>query len=279
MSMFDLSGRVAVVTGASRGLGRADALALARAGADVVVTDLLTESDPEVERVAAKSESVMAQVMASQGGVHTEATAAEITRMGRRSRAVQLDVTDRQRVREIFDQVAEEFGSLDILVSSAGVSDHQGQIMDLSPELWRRDLEVNLTGAFNCTQAAWPHMRARGYGRLIYKSTVSALQGGFGDASVAATAAGILGLMRSMALEGARHRITSNAVVAGAIETEGFRTSPPSVVDRMVLRTAMRELGRPEDIAAAVCYLASPEAAYVTGVALPVAGGLDLFTF
>ncbi len=277
--MFDLSGRVAMVTGASRGLGRADALALAAAGADVILTDLLVESDPAIEETAARSDSVMAQVMASQGGVHTEATAAEIRELGRRSVAIQLDVTDRQRVREVFDQVVEDYGSLDILVNSAGVSDHLGQIMDLSPELWHRDLEVNLTGAFNCTQAAWPHMRMRNYGRLIYKSTVSALQGGFGHASVATTGAGVLGLMRSMALEGARHRITSNAVVAGAIETEGFRTSPPSTVDRMVLRTATRELGRPEDIAAAVCYLASTEAAYVTGVALPVAGGLDLFTF
>lgn len=277
--MFDLSGRVALVTGASRGLGRADAIALASAGADVVVVDLLLESDPQLAAVAARSESAMAQVMAAEGGVRTEATRDQIRAMGRRSEAIQLDVTDRQRVREVIDGVVEEFGSVDILVNSAAVSDQPGQVMDISPEIWRRDLEVNLTGAFNCTQAVWPHMRSRGYGRLIYKSSVSGAQGGFGHASVAATGAGILGLMRSMALEGARHRITSNAVVSGAIDTEGFRTMPPSMVDRMVLRTAMRDLGRPEDVAAAVCYLASSEAAYVTGVALPVAGGLDLFTF
>lgn len=279
MTMFDLSGRVAVVTGASRGLGRADALALAGAGADVVLADLLVESDPTIGSAAARSGSVMAQVMAAEGGVHTDATATEIRDLGRRSLAIQLDVTDRQRVREAFDQVVADYGSLDILVNSASVSEHIGQIMNLSPELWRRDLEVNLTGAFNCSQAAWPHMRSRNFGRLVFTSSVSALQGGFGHASVATTGAGVLGLMRSLALEGARHGITSNAVVAGAIETEGFRTTPASMVDRMVLRTAMRELGRPEDVAAAVCFLCSPEAGYVTGVELPVAGGLDLFTF
>lgn len=279
MGMFDLSGKVALVTGGSRGLGRADALALARAGADVVVTDLLVESDPDLESVAARSGSVMAQVMASEHVVFTERTAEEIRLMGRRSTAIQMDVTDTQLVRETIDRVVDEFGAIDILVNSAGSQDHVSQILDQSPELWERALQVNLTGAFNCTQAVWPHMRARNFGRLIYMSSIAGVEGGFGQASASATAAGVLGLMKSMALEGARHGITSNAIVAGIIATESFRTTPPALVDRMILRTAMRELGRPEDVAGAVCYLASPEAHYVTGVELAVAGGIDLFTF
>lgn len=279
MAMFDLTGRVALVTGGSRGLGREDALALARAGCDVVVADLLVESDPNLQEVAAASGSVMAQVMAADGVVYTERTAAEIAKMGRRSKAVQMDVTDFQQAREAIDQVVAEFGHLDILVNNAGCHDHVGQLMDQSPEFWERDLKVNLTGAYNCSQAVWPHMRAQSYGRLIFMSSITGVGGGFGQASSATTSAGILGLMRSLALEGARHGITSNAVVAGIIATESFRTTPPEMVDRMVLRTALRAPGQPADVAAAVCYLVSQEAGYVTGVELPVAGGIDLFTF
>ncbi len=277
--MFDLSGKVALVTGASRGLGRADALALARCGCDVVVADLLVESDPNLEEVAEASDSVMARVMVTDHVVFTERTAREIRELGRRAKAVKMDVTDFQSVREAVDSLVDEFGRLDILVNNAGTHDHVAQIMDQSPELWERDLRVNLTGAYNCSQAVWPHMRARNFGRLIFMSSITGVAGGFGQASASTTAAGILGLMRSLALEGARHGITSNAVVPGIIATESFRTTPPEMVDRMVLRTAMRAPGTPEDVAGAVCYLASDEAGYVTGVELPVAGGIDLFTF
>jgi 3-oxoacyl-[acyl-carrier protein] reductase len=279
MAMFDLSGKVALVTGASRGLGRADCLALARAGADVVVTDILIESDPELLQVAQRTASVLAQVMAAGNVVYAEQTTEEIRQMGRRSRAFQMDVTDRQQVAAVMEQAAAEFGGIDILVNNAGTLDHLGQLADQSFDLWERDLRVNLSGAFNCTQAAWPFLREGGFGRLIYMSSVAGTQGGFGQASYSTTKAGLLGLMRSAALEGARHRITSNAIVPGVIATEAFNTGPPSMRERMVLRTAMREPGRPEDVAHAICFLASPEAGYITGVALPVAGGIDLFTF
>ncbi len=279
MALFDLSGKIAVVTGGSRGIGRADCLALAAAGADVVVTDILLESDPELDRTAEASQSVLARVMASQAVVYTERTSEEIRAMGRRSAALRLDVTDRGQVVAVMAQVARDFGGIDILINNAGTLDHIAQLPEQAPELWERDLRVNLTGAFNCTQAAWPYMKQRGYGRLLYMSSVAGTLGGFGQVSYSATKAGLLGLMRSTALEGARHGITSNAIVAGIIGTEAFRTGSPAMIDRMVLRTAMREAGRPEDVAHAMCFLASPEAGYITGVALPVAGGIDLFTF
>jgi 3-oxoacyl-[acyl-carrier protein] reductase len=279
MTMFDLSGKVAVVTGGSRGLGRADCLALARAGADVVVTDILIESDPQLQQVAERTSSVLAQVMASQSVVYAEQTAEEIRAMGRRSKAMKMDVTDREQVKEVLDQVAADFGGIDILVNNAGTLDHLGQMADQSPELWERDLRVNLSGAFNCTQAAWPHLKEGGFGRLIYMSSVAGTLGGFGQSSYSTTKAGLLGLMRSAALEGARHGITSNAIVPGVIATEAFNTTPASMRERMVLRTAMRAPGQPEDVAHAICFLASPEASYITGVALAVAGGIDLFTF
>ncbi|MGH7692846.1 MAG: SDR family NAD(P)-dependent oxidoreductase [Candidatus Dormibacteria bacterium] len=279
MAMFDLSSKVALVTGASRGLGRADCLALARAGADVAVTDILVESDPNLAQVAQRSASVLNQVMAQENVVYAEQTAEEIRQLGRRSRAYQMDVTDRDQVGRVVGQVATEFGGIDILVNNAGTLDHLGQLAEQSPELWERDLRVNLTGAFNCTQAAWPHLREGGFGRLIYMSSVAGTQGGFGQASYSATKAGLLGLMRSAALEGARHGITSNAIVPGVIATEAFNTSSAGMRERMVLRTAMRAAGSPDDVAHAICFLASPEAGYITGVALPVAGGIDLFTF
>ncbi|HEX7223069.1 MAG TPA: SDR family NAD(P)-dependent oxidoreductase, partial [Candidatus Limnocylindrales bacterium] len=154
---IDLSGRVALVTGGSRGLGRADALALARAGADVVIADIQVESDESTE--TAESYGVLAQVAKAQGIVYTEATAKEIQALGRRSAAIKCDVTDREMVKATVDRVVEEFGSVDILINNAGTLDHAAQFLDQSPELWERDLRVNLTGGFNCAQAVWPHMR------------------------------------------------------------------------------------------------------------------------
>src|ERR1041385_5138899 len=211
---IDLSGRVAFVTGGSRGLGRADALTLARAGADVVVADLLVESELSSD-------------------------------------------TDRPGALAAVARAADELGSVDILVNNAGTLDHVAQFHDQSPELWERDLRVNLSGAFNCAQAVWPHMKEHGWGRIVNMSSVAGTLGGFGQASYSTTKAGLLGLTRSLALEGARSGITCNAIVPGIIDTEAFRFGNPQMNERTVRRTAMRAAGEPQDVANAIAFLCS----------------------
>ena len=273
---IDLSGRVALVTGGSRGLGRADALALARAGADVAIADIQVESDEGAE---AERYGVLAQVARAQGLVYTESTVEEIQGLGRRSLAVKCDVTDRDQVDAAVARIADELGTVQILVNNAGTLDHTAQFHQQSPELWERDLRVNLTGAFNCAQAVWPAMRASGWGRIVNMASVAGTLGGFGQASYSTTKAGLLGLTKTLALEGARHGITANAIVPGIIGTEAFGFGNPEMNERMVKRTAMRRPGEPEEIANVIAFLCSDLASYVTGAEIPVTGGIDLFTF
>jgi 3-oxoacyl-[acyl-carrier protein] reductase len=273
---IDLSGRVALVTGGSRGLGRVDALTLARAGADVVIADILVESDDSGE---ADRYGPLAQAARAQGLVRTEATAREIEELGRRSLALKCDVTEAAQVDAVVARAIDELGSVDILINNAGTLDHVGQLRDQSPELWERDLRVNVTGAFNCCRAVWPHMQERGWGRIVNMASVAGTLGGFGQASYSTTKAGLLGLTKSLALEGARHGITVNAIVPGIIGTEAFHFGNPEMNERMIKRTAMRRAGDPQDIANAIAFLCSDLASYVTGVGLNVSGGIELFTF
>jgi len=277
--MFDLTGKVAVVTGGSRGLGRADCLALARAGADVVVTDILIESDPELEATAESAQSALAQVFTSQHVVYAEKTSREIRDMGRRSAAIKMDVTNREQVHDVFADINREFGAVDILVNNAATLDHVAQIEHQNDDLWDRDLRVNLSGPFNCTKAAWPYMRAKQWGRVIYMASVAGTLGGFGQASYSATKASVIGLGKSMALEGARFGITANVIAPGIIATEAWKMGDAKMNDRMVLRTAGRSPGEPEDIAHTIVFLCSPEARYITGQVITVAGGIDLFVY
>jgi 3-oxoacyl-[acyl-carrier protein] reductase len=274
---IDLSGRVAIVTGGSRGLGRADALTLARAGADVVIADILVESDAESEET--DRYGVLATVARTQGLVFSEATAKEIQEMGRRSAAIKCDVTDRDQVAAMVERVVAEFGRVDILVNNAATLDHVGQILDQRPELWERDLRVNVTGSFNCAQAVWPHMKEQKWGRIVNMSSVAGTLGGFGQASYSTTKAAVLGLTKTLAMEGGRHGITANAIVPGIIGTEAFHFGNAEMNERIAQRNVFKRPGEPQDIANAIAFLCSDLAAYITGVELNVSGGIELFVF
>jgi 3-oxoacyl-[acyl-carrier protein] reductase len=278
--MFDLTGKVAIVTGASRGLGREDALTLARLGADVVITDILLEDDPDLQTTAEGANSVLAQVAAAQGWVYANATAEEIRRMGRRSTAIKMDVTNRDQIREVFARVKELFGRIDILVNNAATLDHTAQIPNQDYRLWDRDIAVNLTGSFNCTKEVWPYMVEQRWGRIVFMSSVAGTLGGFGQASYSATKAGVIGLARTAALEGGRYNITANAVVPGIILSEAGRAAAQTnpMYERFKNRTVFKRFGEPSHIAATVAFLCTEEAGYITGAAIEVAGGIPLFT-
>src|SRR5213080_433966 len=273
---IELSGRVALVTGGSRGLGRADALTLARAGADVAIADIQLESDSGQD---AERYGVLAQAARAQGMVYTEATVEEIRALGRRALAVKCDVTDRAQVDATVERVVGELASVDILVNNAGTLDHVAQFPDQRPELWERDLRVNLTGGFNCAQAVWPHMKERAWGRIVNMASVAGTLGGFGQASYSTTKAGILGLTKTLAMEGGRHGITANAIVPGIIGTEAFHMASSAMNERIASRTVFKRPGEPQDIANAIAFLCSDLASYVTGIELNVSGGVELFVF
>jgi 3-oxoacyl-[acyl-carrier protein] reductase len=235
-----------------------------------VLADVQLESEQPVDV------GPLSQAARAQGIVFTEQTAEEIRGLGRRAVAVRCDVTDPEQVARA---VETELGAPDILVANAATLDHAARLPEQSLELWNRDLRVNLTGVFTCAQAVWPTMVERGWGRIVTMSSVTATLGGFGLASYATTKAGLLGLTKTLALEGARHGITANAVVAGIVGTEAFRFVRPDMNERMVRRTALRRPGTPEEVAGVVAFLCSDLASYVTGAAVPVTGGIDLFTF
>ena len=278
--MFDLSGRVAVVTGASRGLGRQDALTLASMGADVVITDVLVEDDPNLQQTAEAQGSALAQVAVQQGWVHSNATAEQIRKMGRKSLAIKMDVTNREQIRDVFKKVKDEFGKIDILINNAATLDHTAQIPNQAYELWDRDVKVNLTGAFNCTKEVWPYLAENKWGRLIFMSSVAGTLGGFGQASYSATKAGLIGLAKTAALEGGRFNITSNAIAPGIIMSEAGAAAEAvnPMYERFKARTVFKRFGQPDDIANTIAFLCTEEAGYITGAVIEVAGGIPLFT-
>ena len=273
---IDLTGRVALVTGGSRGLGRADALTLARAGADVAIADILVESELSEDT---DSWGALATAARAQGSF----TPRRPSRRSGRSAAARSPYAATSPIasRSPTPLLGRSTSSAPSTSSSTtpARSTTSASSTSQSPELWERDLRVNLTGGFNCAQAVWPHMQERGWGRIVNMASVAGTLGGFGQASYSTTKSGILGLTKTLAMEGGRHGITCNAIVPGIIGTEAFHMANAAMNERIAARTVFKRPGEPQDIANAIAFLCSDLAAYVTGVELYVSGGIELFVF
>ncbi|EKD87242.1 MAG: 3-oxoacyl-(acyl-carrier protein) reductase [uncultured bacterium] len=247
--MFDLSGKVALVTGASSGIGRGIALTLALQGAKVVVTARRLEK--------------------------LQALSAEIKNRGKESLAIQMDVTKRNEVDAAISETIKTFGGLDILVNNAGVLDYS-PFLEMKEEAWDKVIDTNLKGYFYCAQAAAREMVKNKQGRIINIASIASGGVGIGYPMIThyvASKGGIVGFTEALAAELGPMGITVNAIGPGAIESEMTTSITEEQMKGMIARLPIKRIGKPEDIAAAVIYLASDEASYATGVTLYVDGG------
>ena len=252
---MNLEGKVALVTGGSGGLGRVHGLVLAQNGADIALT-------------------------ANKNLDKAEATAEEIRALGRKAFPVKMDLADEKEVYDGVEKVRKELGAVDILVNNAAFGIVRAvTIVKMKREDWDRDIGVNLTGPFNFIKAVMPDMMEKKWGRIINISSVTGTLGGFGQCSYAATKAGIIGLSKTVALEGARYNITCNTIILGVFEGGSFYEVAEPFRERIKKRVAMRRAGNPEELSNVVAFFASEESSYVTGTEIVVSGGIDLFTF
>ena len=247
--MFSLINKVALITGASQGIGRETAIALAQAGAKVAV--------------AARNEEKLATLVN------------EITATGAEALAVKMDVANADEVKAGFKQLLEKFGRLDILVNNAAIT-RDGLAMRMKQDDWDAVLRTNLTGAHLCIQQALPPMMKARAGRIINITSVVAQSGNAGQANYVAAKAGLIGLTKAIAIEIASRNITVNAVAPGFIETPMTDVLPDAVKEQLKTRIPLGRMGTPRDVTSAILFLASDEAAYITGHVLNVNGGMHL---
>lgn len=250
-----IEGKVALVTGGSGGLGRVHSLSLAKAGCNIAVT----------------------------GHIHlekAEAVAKEIQAMGRKAIAVKMNLADLDEVRNGIKKAEEALGPVDILVNNAAFGIVRAvTLVNMDKKDWDQDLSVNLTGAFNTIKCCMSGMVERGWGRIINISSIAGTMGGMGQCSYATTKAGLIGLTKTVALEGARKGVTCNAIVLGVFDGGSFYEVAPEFRERIIKRMAMRRAGNPQELSNVLVFLASEESSYVTGETIEVSGGANLFTF
>ena len=249
---MSLDGKVALVTGASQGIGRACALALAAAGAKVAVA----------ARTRAKLEDVAGEIRQRRGSDDAAAV-------------FELDVASEESIKRAFEQAEEKFGQIDILVNNAGVT-RDGLMLRMKRADWDTVLDTNLTSMFLCIQQVLPGMLRRRQGRIINITSVVSQLGNAGQVNYVASKAGINGMTRALALEIASRKVTVNAVAPGFIETAMTEVITPEQKEKLSARIPLGRLGSPEDVAHTVAFLASDEAAYITGQVLHVNGGMYL---
>ncbi len=242
-----LTGKVALVTGAAQGIGRAIALLLAQNGADVVISDVNL----------AKAEE----------------TAKEIEGAGRRAMPVRVDVSRAEEVEGMVQAILDRFGHIDILVNNAGIA-RDKLILRMTEEDWNAVLDVNLKGTFHCTKAVVRHMSKQRSGKIVSIASVVGEMGNAGQANYSASKAGVIGLTKTVAREFAQRGINVNAIAPGYIETAMTEALPEKAKEELKRQIPLDRLGRPEDVAEAVLFLVSESASYITGQVLNVNGGI-----
>lgn len=243
-----LKGKTALVTGASRGIGKAIALKMASMGANIVLNYINSREEADL-------------------------TVKEIEGFKVRALAVQADVSNFEQAKELVNKTKEEFGTVDILVNNAGIT-RDGLIMRMPEEDFDRVIQVNLKGAFNCSRHATPLMIKQRSGRIINISSVVGVAGNAGQVNYSASKAGLLGLTKSLAKEVGSRSITVNAVAPGFIETDMTSKLPDKLIEAARESIALQRLGKPENVADAVCFLASDMGEYITGQVICVDGGM-----
>lgn len=246
--MFE--GKVALVTGAGKGIGKEIALELAHGGAKCVINYASS---------AAGAESV----------------AEEIRAMGSEAMAYKCDVSDADAVQKMITDVMEQYGRIDILVNNAGIT-KDGLMLKMTEADFMTVLDINLKGAFNCMKAVTKPMMKQRYGRIINITSIVGIIGNAGQVNYAASKAGLIGMTKSAARELASRNITVNAVAPGFIETDMTDVLPDSVKEQLLAQIPMKKLGQTGDIANAVCFLADEKASYITGQVLQVNGGMAM---
>jgi 3-oxoacyl-[acyl-carrier protein] reductase len=244
---MSLQGRVAIVTGAAQGIGRAIAETLAQAGADIVVADL----DP----------------------TRSKDTVAAVEKAGRKALNVKVNVADASDTKAMAEQVAKEWVIIDILVNNAGIT-RDGLLLRMKEEDWNLVLQVNLNGTFHCTKAVLQPMTKQRYGRIVNIASIVGAMGNVGQANYAASKAAVIGFTKTVAREYASRNVTVNAVAPGFIDTAMTQGLSPEVKEALQKQIPLSRLGTPADIANAVRFLVSEDAAYITGHVLHVNGGM-----
>ncbi|MEF8866137.1 MAG: 3-oxoacyl-ACP reductase FabG [Salinibacter sp.] len=249
MSTDRLAEKTAIITGGARGIGRATAHRFAAAGAAVMLADV----DAQAGREAVSA-------------IENEGGTAAFT---------ETDVTDLNQAQALADATVEHFGSLDVLVNNAGIT-RDATLKKMSEEDFDQVVDVNLKGVFNCTKAALPHLTESDAGRILNAASIVGRYGNFGQTNYVATKSGVIGMTKTWARELGRDGVTVNAVAPGFVDTAMMETVPDEIIDDLTDQTPLGRLGDPEDIADAYCFLASDEAAFITGAVLAVDGGLVL---
>ena len=261
-----LEGKVALVTGSARGIGRGIALALAESGAAVAIADLHPRPF--------KGERYYRLRERWSGPDEDVATAEAVRSLGRDSLEITLDVADPESALAAVEACTSELGPVDVLVNNAGIVNNIARIEDMTPEAWSHEVQVNLNGAFHCVRAAVPAMAERGWGRVVNIASVAALQPGLGQPAYSASKAGLVAFTRSVAQEFGPRGVTANAVLPGLIATPLVLSMPEPMREGARARSPVGRLGEPADIGNLVAFLASPQSSFITGVAIPCDGGL-----